>query len=208
VFTEVPVLPVVVPLAAVVLAGLLWHLHRAGRLSVPRAAVALALCGYAAGVVANTVFPIFLDLPRSTAPWWWSIDLRPLGDYEVVDAVQNMVVFGPLGVLVPLLIARVSWWRVLAVAAASSLAIEVAQFAGSYFLDGGHVADVNDLIFNVAGAAVGFALFSVASRVPGAGPVIDRFRWASARSAAFHDDGVDAGAGRRGDRPAAGPGGG
>lgn len=176
-FTEVPVLPVVVPLAAAVFAALLWHLHRRGLLSVPRAAVALVLCVYAAGVVANTVFPIFLDKPARTAPWSPPVYFD-LGTYEFGDAVTNMVVFVPLGVLVPLLAAAASWWRVIAVAAASSLAIEVAQVASSYFFDGGHIADVNDLISNTVGAAVGAGLFSAVSRVPGADAVIDRFRWA------------------------------
>lgn len=182
-FTEVPVLPVVVPLAAAVFAILLWHLHRRGLLSVPRAAVALVLCVYAAGVVANTVFPIFLDKPPGSAEWWAAIDLEPLGDYEFQDSVKNMVVFVPLGGLVPLLVARASCWRVIAVAAASSLTIEVAQFAGSYFGNGGHIADVNDLISNILGAVVGAGLFFAISQVPGAAAVIDRFRWADTHPA-------------------------
>lgn len=68
-FRQVPVLPVVIPLAAATLTALLWSLARRGRLSVPRAALALALCVYAAGIVANTVFPIFLDKPASSAAW-------------------------------------------------------------------------------------------------------------------------------------------
>ena len=110
-FREVPVLPVVVPLGAVVLAVLLWRLRRAERLTVPRAAVALALAVYAAGVVANTVFPIFLDKPVSSAPWNAHLALVPLADYEVADAVMNVLVFVPLGMLLPLLLARTSWWR-------------------------------------------------------------------------------------------------
>jgi hypothetical protein len=36
---------------------------------------------------------------------------------------------------------------------------------------------VNDFLFNVAGAALGYALFAALSRPPGAGTVIDSFRW-------------------------------
>ncbi|WP_448629445.1 hypothetical protein [Cellulomonas soli] len=66
-FDPVPVLPVVVPLGVAVLAGLLWSLHRRGRLSWPRIVVAVSLAVYVAGVVAHTVFPIFRGSPQARA---------------------------------------------------------------------------------------------------------------------------------------------
>jgi glycopeptide antibiotics resistance protein len=177
VFHQVPVLSVVVPLGAVVLAALLRSLARRRRLSVARAAVALALAVYAAGVVANTVFPIFLDRPASSAPWDRHLALVPLVDYELSDAVMNILVFVPLGLLLPLLVTRFSWWRTVAVAAAFSLTIEVVQYVTAHLLGGGHIADVNDLIFNVVGGAVGAALFWVLVRVPATARLVRPFRW-------------------------------
>ncbi|WP_273652801.1 VanZ family protein [Cellulomonas fimi] len=182
-FRQVPVLPVVVPLAAAVLAVLLRSLARRGRLSVPRAAVAVVLCVYAAGVVANTVFPIYLDKPVSSAPWTGSVVVVPWTPYEVADAVMNVLLLVPLGLLVPLLVVRVSWWRAVGVAAVVSLAIEVTQAVTAHLLGGGHVADVHDLVFNVVGGALGSAAFVALSRVPAAPPVVSRFRW--------HDDAPD-----------------
>jgi glycopeptide antibiotics resistance protein len=180
VFRQIPVLPVVVPVAAATFAVLLWSLRRRERLSVPRAAVALTLCIYAAGVVANTVFPIYLDKPSADQPWSGHLALVPFVDYELADAVMNILVFLPLGMLVPLFLARASWGRVLALGTLLSLMIEVTQYATAHLLGGGHIADVNDLIFNVAGAVLGFALFAVLSRLRGASTVVDRFRWRSA----------------------------
>jgi glycopeptide antibiotics resistance protein len=177
VFDEVPVLPVVVPLAAAIFVALLWHLHRRDRLSAPRAIVALLLCVYAAGIVANTVFPIFLDMPAGTEPWTAYLDVVPLAGYEISDAVTNILLFVPLGMLVSLLVGSTSWWRVLAVAATLSLAIELAQLFTARLLGGGHIADVNDLIFNVVGAALGSGLISMSSRTPRAALLINRFRW-------------------------------
>ena len=176
-FRQVPAQPVVVPVAVAIFAALLWSLQRRERLSMPRAAVALAMCVYVAGVVANTVFPIFLDKPSSNQSWHGHLAVVPLVDYEIADAVMNIAVFAPLGVLVPLALARAPWWRVLALATLLSLTIETTQYATAHLLGGGHVADVNDLLFNVTGAALGLALFAGLSRVPGAGAVIDRFRW-------------------------------
>lgn len=176
-FRQVPVLPVVVPLAAVLLGMLLVVLHRRGRLTVPRAAVAVALCVYAAGVVANTVFPIYLDKPARDAPWSASLHLVPVVGYEVADAVMNVLVFVPVGILVPLVLVHASAWRVIAVGAAFSLLIEVTQLVTSTLLGGGHVADVNDLLSNVAGAALGLGLLCLATRVPALDRAADRFRW-------------------------------
>ena len=176
-FREVPVLPVVVPLAAVVLAALLWFLHRRERLTVPRATVAVALSVYVAGVVANTVFPIFLDKPVADVPWSGHLWLVPIVGYEVDDALMNIAVFAPLGVLIALMTARRSWWRAVAVSAGLSLAIEVTQYLTGHLLGAGHLADVNDFLFNVVGGVLGYAVLTGLERVPVLAGLIDRFRW-------------------------------
>lgn len=177
-FAEVPVLPVVVPLAVAAMALFVWHLQRRGLLTLPRGAVALALCVYVAGVIANTLFPIFLDKPSSSAPWDAYINVTLLGGYEVVDAVTNICVFVPLGALLALALPSWSWWRVLTVAAVFSLGIEISQFVTARLLGGGHIADINDFIFNVLGAALGCGLLYALTRVPHGARFVDRFRWA------------------------------
>ncbi|GAA1943881.1 hypothetical protein GCM10009797_41110 [Nocardioides hwasunensis] len=170
-------LPVVVPLGAVIVLVLGWRLRRRGLFSLPRASVALALGVYAAGIVANTVFPIFLDKPERTMEWDSALSLTPIAGYEVADAIMNVAVFTPLGVLVALLLARPTWWRVVGVSAAASLAIEVTQYVTARLLGGGHVADVDDLLFNVLGGALGFGILGLVMRVPVLAGLLDRFRW-------------------------------
>jgi glycopeptide antibiotics resistance protein len=174
------VLPVVIPVATAVLALMLWSLRRNRRLTALRGAVAVVLCVYVAGVLANTVFPIYTDKPTGTAPWSNYLALVPFTDYEVADAAMNMLVFAPVGVLVPLLVARAGWGTVVVVSAVVSLAIEVTQYATAHLLGGGHIADVNDILSNVAGGVVGFAVFAVLVRVPPVSAVVDRFRWRGA----------------------------
>lgn len=173
-FREVPVLPVVVPLAAAVLLVLLWHLRRRDLLTAPRAAVAVALCVYAAGVVANTVFPVYLDKPHEAV---WQLYLDPFAPYDVADAVTNVVVFVPVGVLVPLVLPRSPWWGTVAAATGFSLAIELSQYLTGNLLGGGHVADVHDLLFNVLGGVLGLVLLTAVVQVPVLARPVDRFRW-------------------------------
>lgn len=172
-------LPVVIPLAVMAMALFGWHLHRRDLLSLPRATVALALSVYVAGILANTLFPIYLDKPSRSAPWHAYINLTPLVGYEVADAVTNICVFIPLGILLTLALPGWTESRVLRAAALFSLGIEISQYATAHLLGGGHIADVNDFAFNVVGAALGCSLLAALTQVPYSEPLIDRFRWAS-----------------------------
>jgi glycopeptide antibiotics resistance protein len=178
-FGEVPALPVVAPVAGLTFGVLLWRLGRRGEISLLRVVAVAAVCVYGAGVAANTIFPIFLDMPGGTQPWSSSISTRLFDDYELADAVQNVVVFIPVGVFVPLVARHHSLWRVAAVGAIFSLLIETTQFFSSHYLHGGHVADVNDFFYNALGAPVGYGLFVLATRVPPVARLARRTRWPS-----------------------------
>lgn len=176
-FGEVSAPPIVIPLALVLFAVLLFRLRARRMFSIPRAAVAAALSAYAAGIVGNTVFPIFVSPPPGQEPWMPALALIPFFDYEVEDAGINLLVFVPMGALISLLLARPSWWRVLSITAGVSLSIELAQLATQRMFGGGHVADINDFIFNVVGGVLGYALFILLLRIPPIARVVDRFRW-------------------------------
>jgi glycopeptide antibiotics resistance protein len=84
---------------------------------------------------------------------------RGLTAGTIVSIAGNVAAFVPLGLLAPSASARWRTWpRVLGLGLGVSLAIEAAQLAISLAV--GHPyrqADVDDLLLNVAGAAVGFA---------------------------------------------------
>lgn len=100
----------------------------------------------------------------------------PFHDYELADALTNVAVFVPLGFLLPLLMRRPSWLRVLLTSAAVSLTIELLQLAAQKLFSGGHVADINDFIWNTFGGAVGYAIFVLLTRVPIVAVLVNRFR--------------------------------
>ena len=89
------------------------------------------------------------------------LNLLPLVFYEpgaVRDAVLNVFVFLPLGILLATL-----GWRLIAslgVGFAVSLTIEITQ----YLTNLGRTADVNDVITNAAGAVLGWLLATVVAR--------------------------------------------
>ncbi|MEW1834924.1 VanZ family protein [Microbacterium sp. NPDC079995] len=179
-FGEVPVLPVAIPLGVALFVLSIAVLARSTKLTWARAATAAVVAVYAAGIFANTIFPIYLSPVDSGEPWTPKLALVPFYDYEVDDALMNIAVFVPLGVLIPLLLRRSSWVKVVLTAVSVSLGIELAQLAAQAFFAGGHIADVNDLMWNTVGGVVGYAVYLLALRIPGLSSLVRMFRW--------HDD--------------------
>ncbi|WP_312171831.1 VanZ family protein [Microbacterium sp.] len=178
-FVEVPMLPIVIPFGIVIFLVLMRVLRSRGRVTLPRASVAAVLAIYAGGVLANTVFPIFLrvgtgfyDGPRPLALY-----LVPFVDYGLEDALINVAVFVPLGMLVPLLTARPSWWKVVAIVAGASLLIELTQMATARLALGGHLADINDWLTNILGGIIGYGLFVLLMRSTKVAGFAQRFQW-------------------------------
>jgi glycopeptide antibiotics resistance protein len=176
-FGEVPALPIALVVGVIAFLVQLLLLLRGKRFTWPRAILAAALAVYAAGIFANTVLPIYLNQPLQLQPWTPKLALIPFYDYEVMDAITNVIVFAPLGILIPLLMRRPSWVKVVLTAAALSLTIELLQIVTDGLFGGGHVADVNDFLWNTVGGAVGYAIFLVASRTPGLSRLVEFFRW-------------------------------
>ncbi|WP_456698428.1 VanZ family protein [Aeromicrobium sp. P5_D10] len=180
---EISALPVVIPLAALLFAVMLWRLHRRAAWSIPRVVVAAALCVYGAGIVANTIFPILIGQDAYRPPWDAFINLVPLADTEPFDMLSNVLVFMPLGFLLPLVTRARTSGRVVLYGFLISLTMEAAQFVNAVTGHGGHIADINDLLANTLGAVVGHALFRACLRIPAARRLADAASWKSATGA-------------------------
>jgi glycopeptide antibiotics resistance protein len=75
--------------------------------------------------------------------------------------IGNVALFVPLGVLLPLISRRkTSAGKFFLIAAAGSISIELLQYAGRW-VGNDRWSDVDDVIFNVAGAMCGFWLLAV-----------------------------------------------
>jgi glycopeptide antibiotics resistance protein len=70
--------------------------------------------------------------------------------YSDVEFAANVAMFGPIGLLLLLLLGRSRWWAALLIGPLLSLAIETAQL----FIPG-RVSDVRDLVSNSIGAVLG-----------------------------------------------------
>lgn len=130
----------------------------------PSGWVGVATLVYVAVLALLTLLPIRWNLGPSRWPSNYEPQLMPL-DGSLVELERsplktlaelfgNVLLFVPLGFLLPLLVpAMRRWWQVLAVGAGVSLAIELYQLAWP----GVRKASANDLLMNALGALVGFA---------------------------------------------------
>ncbi|HEU4747928.1 MAG TPA: VanZ family protein [Gemmatimonadaceae bacterium] len=71
----------------------------------------------------------------------------------VQNAAGNVLLFFPLGILLPLVWRHLRFWRGIQIAIALSISIELIQYLSGY-----RSADINDVILNVLGACLGLLL--------------------------------------------------
>jgi glycopeptide antibiotics resistance protein len=87
----------------------------------------------------------------------WALDGQVELAVAVTELVANVLLFVPLGSALAVRHPGASTWWIAGVAAAVSLAVEVAQAV----MDAGRLADVTDVLANTIGAAVGAMLWGL-----------------------------------------------
>ena len=88
-----------------------------------------------------------------------------LFDYEIrreliLNLIGNVGMFIPSGIVLPVIYKRLdSFWKVIAAGAMISLCIEIIQLPFSV-----RASDVDDLILNTLGVAVGYAIYALVQK--------------------------------------------
>ena len=136
---------------------------------------------YASWVVSMTLLP-FAPGPFGSGagldPYWRnSVNLVPgetielylksdLGGVALQNLLGNLLLLVPFGALGPVAWRKLcSWSRILGAAMSVSVTIELLQFAKRFFDMTGltRSVDIDDVILNVTGAAIGYALYLLVS---------------------------------------------
>jgi glycopeptide antibiotics resistance protein len=77
-----------------------------------------------------------------------------------INIIWNICMFIPTGIILPILYPRLDrFWKVLLAGAGLSLVIEMIQL-----LFPGSVSDIDDLILNTAGVAIGYGIYKLVHR--------------------------------------------
>jgi glycopeptide antibiotics resistance protein len=177
--------------AIIVPLWLLFRLYRgrtgARAASFPRELLLLVFVVYLSGLAAATLEPNRNS--RAAVAATDGLQLRPdpasltcssptlsrgstARSFCVRNARGNFILFVPLGILLPLVWRRLRLWNGLLVALGMSVGIELAQYLTRPWSN--RLADVNDVILNVAGACLGLVLVSLLRLHPRERPVVAR----------------------------------
>ena len=167
--------PFLVLSAITVPCWLVFRLYRirtpAHRLWFRREILLLTFVVYLSGLAAATLLPNHpsrlaanapggIDLHPNLASLTCSSASLPRGStsqaFCVHNARGNVMLFFPLGILLPLVWRRLRFWSGMRIAIAVSCSIELVQYVSRAW--GHRTADVNDVILNVLGASLGLAL--------------------------------------------------
>jgi glycopeptide antibiotics resistance protein len=154
----------------------LYRLRTLGhRLSFSREILLLTFVVYLSGLAAATLEPnhssryraeatVGIDLHPNLASLTCSSAILPRGStaqaFCVHNAKGNVMLFFPLGILLPLAWRRLRFWRGIPIAIALSVSIELAQYVSRTW-GINRTADINDVVLNVLGACLGLALVSL-----------------------------------------------
>jgi glycopeptide antibiotics resistance protein len=141
------------------------------RLSFRREILLLTFVVYLSGLAAVTLLPnhnsrlaaeaaMGFDFHPNLASLTCSSATLPTGStaqaFCVHNARGNVMLFFPLGVLIPLVWRNLRFWSGIQIAIALSFSIELVQYLSRGWMN--RSADVNDVLLNVFGASLGLAL--------------------------------------------------
>jgi glycopeptide antibiotics resistance protein len=120
---------------------------------------------YLLAVIHLVFFPIevWLGVNKSTQPFWLvilqEINFIPILTIDIPGFVLNILMLLPFGMYLPLLNSKiVSAKKAAKYGFFLSLSIEVLQLTLEIALGSGRTADINDIIANTLGAAVGYLI--------------------------------------------------
>ena len=165
------------PLAslALTLPILAWLYHRDGRLRFGSAVSTYLAVLYVLGLGCFTLYPlpsgdsglgITYGVPWQLDPLAFVGDFAREGVSTLPQIAFNVVLFMPLGFIAGRLL-RWGFWKSVIVGLLASLCIEAAQGTGLFgiYPYAFRTADVDDLIYNTSGAALGWACAAALARV-------------------------------------------
>jgi glycopeptide antibiotics resistance protein len=166
----------------------LYRLRTPGhRLSFRREILLLTFVVYLCGLATATLIPnhnsrlaaeaaMGIDLRPNLASVTCSSATLPRGStaqaFCVHNAKGNVMLFFPLGILIPLVWRRLRFWRGIQIAIAISVSIELVQYLSRAWSN--RNADVNDVILNVLGAGLGLAIVFLLRLLRGTRPAVPR----------------------------------
>ncbi|MCP1136595.1 VanZ family protein [Paenibacillus polysaccharolyticus] len=162
---------VLVPLFILILLTLVIHARVSkARYTGKQYMLMLTFVIYMLGMMHFVFFPIDVNIGMyaNQTPWYSNIQWVPLLTADAPSFLLNILLFMPLGFLLPLWRPSVnSIKKVAKTGLTVSLTIELLQLVIRIAVGNGRSTDINDLIANTSGSVLGFIVLSLLTRLIG-----------------------------------------
>ncbi|MEC0244303.1 VanZ family protein [Paenibacillus chitinolyticus] len=139
----------------------------------------ISFCIYILAVIHLVFFPIDVNLGlyANQTPWYKTINFIPLLTLDIKTFVLNIFMLVPLGIYLPLMNPKYgTFTKAAKLALVVCLSIELLQLIIRITLGNGRSTDINDILANTLGGALGFLLYSMLMRSAAIQRLADRFR--------------------------------
>ncbi|MEH7095036.1 VanZ family protein [Neobacillus vireti] len=170
-------LPVFILFLLSLIIGTRKKIYRAGQYFL-----LITLAIYLLALIHLVFFPleVYLGQYKSTQPLWQQFlhefNFIPVLTIDLSSFVLNVILFIPFGVYLPLLSSNiVSVKKAAKYGFFLSLSIEILQFIIEFTLGSGRIEDINDIIANTLGAAVGFIIVRKLVKIKPVKELISKF---------------------------------
>lgn len=133
---------------------------------------------YVLSVIALTIFPIDVNtgIYANQAPWYKLINFIPILTIDLSTFVLNIIMCIPLGVYLALFYKDNSLAEIVRKSFLFSLSIEIIQFILQITVSNGRCADINDLLANTLGGALGYLIINSIIRNQNFENLISKFK--------------------------------
>ncbi|MFC4319901.1 VanZ family protein [Litchfieldia salsa] len=139
----------------------LWSRKRESELKLGQVAMIVSFGVYLLCVLHLVFFPIDVNIGEyaNQTPWYKTINFIPILTIDIQTFLLNIIMLIPFGMYLPVLFkVKESVKKAATLGFIFSISLEVVQLVIRITLGSGRSTDINDLIANSLGAAIGFIM--------------------------------------------------
>lgn len=139
----------------------------------------ISFCLYVLAVIHLVFFPIDVNIGAyaNQTPWYKTINFIPLLTLDVKTFVLNILMLVPLGIYLPLVNPKYgTLTKAAKLALVVSVFLELVQLIIRITLGNGRSTDINDILANTIGGALGYLIYSMLLRSAAIRHLLVKFR--------------------------------
>jgi glycopeptide antibiotics resistance protein len=171
-----------------------WGNRQKRKVTIAQYVVLLSFGIYLLCVIHLVFFPIDVNIGKyaNQTKWYQAVNFIPVLTIDIMTFMLNVLMLVPFGMYLPFLNRKAdNVKKAVKLGFALSLSFELVQLLIRITLGSGRSTDVNDLLANTAGAAIGFLIIRFMFKVRPIGDMLKRFQLEGRKGESVSDQNID-----------------